>query len=422
MDIGKPRGSASRREFLRFSSLSALSWCSAQALALAGETSNSNRLPARAKSAIILWMSGGPSQLETFDPHPGTSTGGPTRAIKTRLPGVQIAADLPQLAEQMDKIALIRSTVGKEVDHDRGSYLMRTSYQPTESVVHPAFGSICAANLSGGDLPPFINFLCAEKRSRAGYLGDLYDRLIVGDPQQPPKNMAPNVALDRLHDRISMLKSLESQLHARNPHLVERTLHEKQIDKVLAIVRSEETRAFRIGDEPIAVRARYGDTPFGRSCLAARRLVEVGVPCVEVELANWDSHVFNFDKHKELNATLDPAFSALLADLAERDLLDSTLVIWAGEFGRTPKILGFDGRDHWPHGFSVALAGGGIRGGQVIGATDPAGSPKPSDPVTIQDLFATLLNAMGINPATERIIGSRPIKLCEGKAIPRLLT
>ncbi len=409
----------SRRGFLQLSSLSALSWCSAQAFA--DVSTSLEKRPARAKAAIILWMYGGPSQLETFDPHPGSPTGGPTRAIKTRLPGVEIGAGLPLLAEQMDKIALIRSMVGKEVDHDRGAYLMRTSYQPTESVVHPAFGSICAANLPSGDLPPYINFLGGGAQSRAGYLGDLYDRLIVGDPQEPPKNMIANVPRDRLRERVSLLHSLELQLGRRNPQLGDRTLHEQQVNKVLAMVGSAETKAFDLRGEPARIRALYGDTPFGRSCLAARRLVEVGVRCVEVQLATWDSHLFNFDKHAELNATLDPAFSGLLVDLEERGLLDSTLVVWAGEFGRTPKIQTLQGRDHWPYGFSVALAGGGIRGGQVIGATDPEGSPKPIDPVSIPDLFATLLSTMGIDPAAERTIGSRPIKLCEGAPIARLL-
>jgi hypothetical protein len=420
MRIWNRPNSISRRGFLQWSSLSALSWCSAQALA--DVSTSRDHLPARAKAAIILWMYGGPSQLETFDPHPGSVIGGPTRAIKTRVPGVEIAAGLPQVAEQLDKIAVIRSMVGKEVDHDRGAYLMRTSYQPTESVVHPSFGSICAANLPSGDLPPFINFMCSDARSRAGYLGDLYDRLIVGDPQQPPKNMSANVPPERLSERISLLQAFEAQLRQRNSRLGERTLHEQQVNKVLAIARSSETKAFHINEEPAAIRARYGDTPFGRSCLAARRLVEVGVRCVEVQLDTWDSHLFNFDKHAELNATLDPAFAGLLTDLEERDLLKSTLVIWAGEFGRTPKIQALEGRDHWPHGFSVALAGGGIQGGQVIGATDPAGSPKPADPVSIPDLFATLLTLLGINPAAERTIDSRPIKLCEGMAIPRLMT
>ncbi len=197
----------SRRGFLQLSSLSALSWCSAQSIADVG--TRLEKRPSRAKAAIFLWMDGGPSQLETFDPHPGSPTGGPTRAIKTRLPGVEIGAGLPLVAEQMDKIALIRSMVGKEVDHDRGIYLMRTSYPQTESVVHPAFGSICAANLQSGDLPPYINFLCSDAHSRAGYLGDLYDRLIVGDPQEPPKNMLANVPPERLRERVSLLRSLE---------------------------------------------------------------------------------------------------------------------------------------------------------------------------------------------------------------------
>ena len=415
-------GALSRRGFLALGSLSALSWRTAQALAVAEAASPQTFASGPAASAIVLWMDGGPSQLETFDPHPGTAIGGPTRAIKTRVPGIEIAAGLPQVAEQLDKIAVIRSMVGKEADHDRAAHLMRTGYQPTESLVHPAFGSICAAQLSPSELPPYISFLSGNSHSRAGYLGDDYDRLCLGDPERPPRNMVAHVSPSRLLSRMDSLSALERRLKQRSPGLSDRTLHESQVQRAISIVRSEQTRAFRIEEESSELRARYGDTPFGRACLAARRLVEVGVRCIEVQLPRWDSHVFNFETHAELNAVLDPAFATLLSDLAERDLLKSTLVVWAGEFGRTPTIKGLEGRDHWPHGFSVALAGGGIRGGQVIGETDPQGSPKPKRPVPVQDLLATMLTAMGINPRVEHMVGSRPVKLSEGTAIQELLS
>lgn len=186
---------------------------------------------------------------------------------------------------------------------------------------------------------------------------------------------------------------------------------------------SAQLRAFEISDEPVAVRAKYGDTPFGRGCLAARRLVEQGVRCVEVTLAGWDSHANNHGTHAQLLQILDPAFAALIQDLRERELLDRTVVLCGGEFGRTPRINPLDGRDHWPHGFSMALAGGGLRGGQVIGETDPEGGKHVADPRGVADIHATVLSALGIGPADEEISpAGRPVKLSEGAVIESLLT
>ncbi len=185
---------------------------------------------------------------------------------------------------------------------------------------------------------------------------------------------------------------------------------------------SEQLRAFDVSNEPLALRRSYGDTPFGRGCLAARRLIEVGVRCVEVTLDGWDAHVNNHAIHRERLAVLDPALSALLRDLRERGLLERTLVVVAGEFGRTPTINPVGGRDHWPTGFSVALAGGGVRGGRVIGETDPDGKDNPTNPVTVGDLHATILTAVGIDPkkVNQTPIG-RTVRFSEGEPIAELL-
>ena len=186
---------------------------------------------------------------------------------------------------------------------------------------------------------------------------------------------------------------------------------------------SEQLRAFDVGREPAAVRAEYGDTPFGRGCLAARRLIEVGVRCVEVTLDGWDSHVNNHEVHRKLVGVLDPAFAALIHDLKLRGLLDRTVVLCGGEFGRTPKVNLAGGRDHWPNGFSVALAGGGLRGGFALGATDPEGKKAPDRPTAIEDVHATVLAALGLDPATENVAPAtgRPIKLSAGTPIRELL-
>ena len=186
---------------------------------------------------------------------------------------------------------------------------------------------------------------------------------------------------------------------------------------------SEQLRAFDVREEPAGVRDAYGDSPFGRGCLAARRLIEKGVRCVEVSLDGWDSHANNHAVQRNLVKTLDPAFSALIADLKARDLLDRTVVLCGGEFGRTPKINVAGGRDHWPNGFSMALAGGGLRGGVAIGKTDPEGVKNPDSPFGIEDVHATVLTALGLNPAKENIdpATTRPIKLSQGRAIRELI-
>jgi uncharacterized protein (DUF1501 family) len=186
---------------------------------------------------------------------------------------------------------------------------------------------------------------------------------------------------------------------------------------------SAQLQAFDVKREPAAIRDSYGDTPFGRACLAARRLTEVGVRCVEVTLDGWDSHVNNHAIHRERAAELDPALSALIRDLKERGALDRTVVLCTGEFGRTPKMNLAGGRDHWPNGFSLAIAGGGIRGGRVIGETDPEGGKDPANPTSVADVHATVLTALGLDPRKENVspVG-RPIQLSEGRSIRALLS
>ena len=409
-----------RRSFCRLTSLSTLGWMAAGAQALADQ-SESVVAP---RSMILLWLSGGPSQFETFDPHPGGEFGGPTKAIPTVVPGIQLAEGLPRVAEQVSSLAIIRSMVSKEGDHGRAQYLMKTGYRPNPSVLHPSVGAIATAHLPVGstEIPRYVSILSSDRHSRGGYLGETQDPFLMGDPKDPAPDVIAPVSKDRLARRIQGLDVVEAALRRQNPKLAERTLHREQITRGMKMMDSEQLAAFRIEDEPTALRERYGDTPFGRGCLCARRLVEVGVRCIEVELNGWDTHANNFSGHETQNAILDPALATLLADLRERDLLKSTLVVCAGEFGRTPKINPLDGRDHWNKGFSVALAGAGVRGGQVYGAADPAGKEEPVDPVTVDDFYATVLTALGINPSIEHItpIG-RPIKLSEGKPLRQVL-
>ena len=412
-----------RRQFCRITSLSSLAWMAANHFGLADDLPAPRRA-AKARAMIMLWMGGGPSQIETFDPKPGLAIGGPTKAITSAVPGIEIAAGLPLVAEQMEHIALVRSMMTKEGDHERGTYLMKTGYRPNPTVVHPALGAICAAELpeDGVEIPRYISILSGDRATRGGYLGEQFDAFRTYDPRNPLTDVESSLSEDRRAKRLEDLDVVERSFAQRHSAQSRRTLHRETVDRALKMMSSEQIKAFKIDEEPVALRDAYGDTPFGRGCLAARRLIQVGVRCVEVALNGWDTHVNNFNGTAVQTKQLDPGFAALIRDLREHELLDSTIVLCTGEFGRTPKINPADGRDHWPAGFSIALAGGGIRGGQAIGETDPAGAPMPKDPVSVDDIYATVLSAMGIDPAKRYItpIG-RPIKLSEGAPIEQLL-
>ncbi len=415
-----------RRQWLGATAAAALPWLTPAAELLAQQPRPKGQ-PAR--SLILLWLAGGPSQLETFDPHPGTKIGGPTRAIRTRVPGVQIAAGLERTAERMDRVALVRSVRSEEGDHERGTYMVKTGYRPNPTVNHPSIGAICCyalpeevPGLGRTEIPRHISILPDQWPGRGGDLGNQYDAFLTYDPLQPVPDVQARVSPRRFRRRLAGLEHLNRGFGRRRPVQGRRTLDQTLLDQAVRMMTSEQLAAFDVTQEPLSVRRRYGDTPFGRGCMAARRLIEVGVRCVEVTLPGWDTHADNFTGHAELVPVLDAALSALIEDLQQRELLEHTVVMCCGEFGRTPRINPLEGRDHWPHGFSVALAGGPIRGGAVVGQTDPEGSRKTVDPQPVANIHATVLAALGIDYQQEYESHSgRPIKLCEGEPIRHLL-
>jgi uncharacterized protein (DUF1501 family) len=352
----------------------------------------------RPQSLIFLWLQGGPSQLETFDPHPGTDIAAGTKAIATSVKGIQLAEGLPRVAEQMHLLTLVRSVVSKEGDHERGTYHMKTGFRPDPTVVHPAIGAILCHELpvAGTDIPRHISLLPNAWSGRGGYLGDQYDAFRTGDPLQPVPDTHSFVSEPRDAARLKSLDVVEAAFARGRAKRVEATLHRDTLRRARTLMTSEQLAAFDVSKEPASLRAEYGDTPFGRACLAARRLTERGVRCVEVTLEGWDTHANNHALVANLNAILDPALAALLNDLHNRGTLDNTVVLVAGEFGRTPRLNPVAGRDHWPKGFSVALAGGNFRRGYVYGETDPAGKDEVKNPVPVANLFATLLHALGV--------------------------
>jgi hypothetical protein len=402
-----------------------LSWLTPVAHLLAREAERRPR-NAPAQSLILLWMAGGPSQLETFDPHPGKKIAGETKAIETAVRGIQLAEGMNHVAEQMGSIALIRSLVSKEGDHERGTYMLKTGYRPDPTVVHPSIGAICCHQLPRGttDIPRHVSILPGQWPGRGGMLGNDLDAFKTYDPLQRVPDVSSRVSDSRFDRRLEDLAVVEQAFARGRGRQVDATQHHVTMENARKMMGSEQLKAFDVSLESASVRDRYGNTPFGRGCLAARRLIEQGVRCVEVTLEGWDSHVNNHETQRARVDTLDPAFAALIAELRERDLLDQTIVVCAGEFGRTPSINRLEGRDHWPGGFSMALAGGRIAVGQKpLGETDPDGKRLTLEQgISVPDVHATILSALGIDPQHEELAPvGRPIKFSEGTPIKALL-
>lgn len=417
--------SLTRRDVLRLSAAGAVSWLGGHlcwsAPARADDAPQVELVPGTA--VIVVWLAGGPSQLETFDPHPNTRTGGPTKAIESSIAGVQLAADYPLLAERLNKVALVRSLVTTEGEHERGTYLLRTGQQMIPTVGYPALTAVAAHDLApaGLEVPPHVAIL-SQNPPRGGLLGARWHAFGVGDPKDPLQDLAAPGGTERLDARLAALAKLEEGFAAGRSGRCKALQHGELASRGRAMMASPQVAAFSLDGETQATRDAYGDTPFGRGCLVARRLVEVGVPAVEVTLDGWDTHIDNFTLHTNLSKVLDRALSGLLDDLRARDLDRRVLVVCAGEFGRTPVVNALEGRDHWTRGFPVLLAGKGIRPGTVIGSTDPDGDKPPVDPINPQDLFATLFRVLGVDTSREFFTPQgRPIRLNEGSPIARLL-
>jgi hypothetical protein len=370
------------------------------------------------RACILLWMAGGPSQFETFDPKPGAATQGPTRAITTVAPGVAIAQHWQRTAAMMNDLAVLRSLTSTEGNHGRATYLLHTSYPPSGGIVHPGFGSLAAQDLAPADfdLPHVVSI--SGPSAGSSFLGVKYAPFVISDPTRPPDNLPLPVASTRLGRRLDLLKELESE-PGRPPDSLVRD-HQALYAQTARLVTSPRTRAFRVDDEPDRLREAYGRSAFGQGCLMARRLVEAGVTFVEVESSGWDTHGNELTSLKKLIPPVDQALAALVADLKARGLLERTLVIWMGEFGRTPRINLTAGRDHYPRTFNAVLAGSGVQGGRVVGATDRIGAEIANRPITVPDLFCTFCHALGMDPRRENQSNvGRPIPVVEHGAAVR---
>lgn len=416
------------------------------------------------RHCILLWMTGGPSQMDTFDLKPGHENGGEFKEIATNVPGIKFSEHLPQLAKQAQHLAILRGLVTKEGDHGRGTHLMHTGHPPgAGGIRYPTLGSLLSKELMTGDpeLPSFVSVspfrLFNNDAHGPGFLGPSYAPLtVVGQPPTVAQlsaedilngmNAAPSgsrfatlgvddlrpperLAKERVAGRMELLSAFENnfaQSHASPAAAAHRMVYER----ALRLMNSSAGQVFDLSQEPDKIRAKYGTGIFGQGCLLARRLVEHGVSFVEVSLGGpgsgtvgWDTHTDNFTGVKALSDQLDSGFATLLEDLHDRGLLERTTIVWMGEFGRTPKINSMSGRDHFTDAWTCLLAGGGIKGGQVHGKTSPDGMRVLDGKVGVGDVLATICKATGINPSTHNTSNiGRPIKIAEGKAIEAVLS
>jgi hypothetical protein len=429
----------SRRDLLRLSAAGVLGGSMSGWLkALADDTAKN---PQRKRACILLWMNGGPSQMDTFDLKPGHANGGEFKEIATNAPGLKISEHLPKLAKYGDQLAVIRSMATKEGDHGRAAFHLRTGYLPQGPIQYPALGALLSKELGDEDsaLPNFVSIGPERSLSpgayTSGFLGPQYAPLIIGggrflaanpnagDVAQALKvqdlDLPTDVNRDQADARVSLLQTLENDFVSSRPGVSTRS-HQSAYERALRLMRSDAAKAFNLEDEKAALRDSYGRNQFGQACLLARRLVERGVPFIEITLDGWDTHNNNFDQVKRLSQTLDPAWATLLEDLKDHGLLDTTLVVWMGEFGRTPKIAKErTGRDHFQMAWSTVLSGGGIKGGQAVGKTSAGGETVEKRPVPVNDFIATVCSALGLkHDKTNASNVGRPIKLADTGAKP----
>jgi uncharacterized protein (DUF1501 family) len=382
---------------------------------------NAQELKKRGKAAILLWMGGGPSTMDIWDLKPGAATGGPFGPIATS-GDVQICQHMPLMARQMHHMAVVRSMSTREADHNRGRYYMHTGYVPNPAIEHPSYGAVVSHELAGQkpdlEIPPFVSV--GGGSVGPGFLGMTYAPFVV-DSNGDVRNLRMGLDQARLQQRMMTLAAIEKNFASQGRGEAPND-HAKILDKTLTLMTSKQMAAFKTDKEPRPLLERYGavggragNAGFARGCLMARRLVEEGVPFVEVDFGGWDNHSDIFSTLETKLPQLDQSMSALIEDLDQRGLLQDTVVIWMGEFSRTPRINGDTGRDHWARSWSVVLGGSGIQGGITVGATNPDGTEVVTDPYASEDLMASVLKALGISlETTYTSKNNRPMKIANG--------
>ncbi len=371
------------------------------------------------KRILCFNMHGGLSQLESWDPKPGTDTGGPFRAIPTSVPGIHISELLPNVAKQMQHLMIVRGVNTKEDDHGKGAYMMTTGRRQTPAADYPSLGAVTAKALASQDnpIPGHIRITPGGGGGRsedAAYLGPRYASIVLGNGN-PPANSARDA---------SLAETADQQRNALRRHLDDRFLTRRRTAQTDAYTYSyeqaqrlmSERDLFDVSKEPPADLERYGTYDLGRHCLLARRLLSGGATFVQVSHSNYDTHNENFDFHLEQVGEFDRSFAALVADLADRGMLDSTLIVVLSEFGRTPRINHFYGRDHWSAAWSVLLGGCGVQRGGAFGKTNANGTEVVENQVDHAQLFHTYLTAVGLDTSETFDVGGRPMPIADPAA------
>ncbi len=428
-----------RRNWLKLASATAVGGFSQSWLGALAEDAADH--PQRKRSCILLWMPGGPSQIDTFDPKPNHKNGGSFKPIDTKVSGIQISEHLPLLARQMDKLAIVRSMHTHEADHGRAAFYLRTGYKPQAGIQYPSLGSLVAHEMDdkAATLPACISVasprFAGDSSYGAGFLGPQFAPMLVGatsnlaDFYNPDRysdsalsvhdlKRSQDLNADDFQDRLLLLREMQMRYGKQHPGVGHATIAHSQ-ERAMRLVNSQTAKVFDLSSEPDSLREKYGKNLFGQSCLLARRLVERQVPFVELTLGGWDTHIQNFTAVEQLSRFLDRGWGTLMQDLEDRGLLDSTLILWMGEFGRTPHINPQIGRDHFPQAWTTVLAGGGIKGGQVIGKTSTDGSEVVEHPVGVPDLLATVCLGLGIDPHKQNQSNvGRPVRIVDKDATP----
>jgi hypothetical protein len=379
---------------------------------LAGLRAQAADLKKKNKSLIILWMGGGPATIDLWDMKPGSPNGGEHKPVSTTASGVQITEHLPNVAKQMKNLSIVRSLQTREGDHQRGTFLMNTGRSPNPLTEFPSIGSVMGyyqamdvEAMKNADIPSFIS-VGGSGRIGPGFLGMKYASFNVQNPGTPPENVNPPVSSVQMDRRKVLFESLEGSFKTNVPADAAKA-HKEVYDKALNLVTSSRKEVFSLDKEPASLREEYGRTGFGNGCLLARKLVEAGVAAVEVGLGGWDMHNGIFAALQRRLPELDKGMAALTRDLADRGRLKDTVIVWMGDFGRTPKINQNGGRDHWPRCWSVVVGGGNIKGGVAYGSTDENGTSVKENPVDILDLYATIYKGLGIDPTPQSVADVR---------------
>jgi uncharacterized protein (DUF1501 family) len=409
----------SRRSLLTASTLGAAAFATDMTqLNVLKSTALAAEMKKEQKRVILLWLAGGASQLETFDPKPGRETGGPFRAIQTAEPGIHISELMPEMAKRIKQTAIIRSLNTKNGDHGGGARLMHLGRRDEANIKYPDMGAIVARELGRADsqVPDYVSFYTATEGrgsgySQSGFLGARYDAMSLTTEQIPPNLRKLEQISDIDHKERADLRALLSERFARGRMTGTVASHNEAYARVRGLMASE--KLFDISQESDQMRDKYGRTLFGEQCLVARRLVEAGVPFVKVSRAWWDSHGQNFETHLELVTELDHVMAALIDDLKDRGLLDNTLIVTLSEFGRTPQINSSLGRDHFASAWSATLTGCGVKGGTVFGESDADGHKVKDGEIGAAELFATIFQAVGIDHQKDYHVGSRPLPLTD---------